>query len=382
MSSTRKKGITDEQVIEALNACDGYASRAADMLGCDHSNILRRKQKLILRGLWGKDDEPTIVPEPYYVKGKSVLYDENGKPRMTWVKSNVHLENVKEQIEEIVEGFKDQIIRQQPEPNKPTNCNNDLLNLFILTDFHLGMKAWAEETGDDWDMNIAEDFFHRWVTHAVKQMPEAQTAIIAQIGDFLHWDGMQAVTPTSKHILDVDTRFPKLVRVAVRVLRYAISALLQKHENVVVYHVPGNHDESSASWLRELTEVAYELEPRVKVDKTIGLYASYEHGLTSIFFHHGHKRKGKELEQTLLAQCRELYGRTKYGYAHTGHRHSYAVHEGLLMIEQHRTMAPPDAYAAQGGWRSGRDAKIITYHKQFGEVGRLTITPEIIKGAK
>lgn len=34
--------------------------------------------------------------------------------------------------------------------------------------------------------------------------------------------------------------------------------------------------------------------------------------------------------------------------------------------------------ASKGGWISGRDAKVITYSKRFGEVSRLTINPEMV----
>jgi hypothetical protein len=51
-----------------------------------------------------------------------------------------------------------------------------------------------------------------------------------------------------------------------------------------------------------------------------------------------------------------------------------------MQIEQHRTLAPKDAYASSGGWMSGRDAKVITYHKERGEVSRLTISPEMVAG--
>ena len=49
-----------------------------------------------------------------------------------------------------------------------------------------------------------------------------------------------------------------------------------------------------------------------------------------------------------------------------------------MIIEQHRTMAAKDSYASRGGYLAGRDAKAITYHKQYGEVGRITITPEML----
>src|SRR5690606_32185024 len=79
---------------------------------------------------------------------------------------------------------------------------------------------------------------------------------------------------------------------------------------------------------------------------------------------------------------RELFGRSKYAYAHIGHRHSDEGRKtGLMYIEQHETLAAPDAYAAGGGWLSGRSAKVITYSKAYGEVGRITLRPEMVAGA-
>ena len=78
-----------------------------------------------------------------------------------------------------------------------------------------------------------------------------------------------------------------------------------------------------------------------------------------------------------------MFGRTKYAYAHTGHLHHLDVKEDSLMIvEQHRTLAANDAYGARGGYLSGRDAKVITYAKEYGEVSRLTINSDMLKDQK
>jgi len=50
----------------------------------------------------------------------------------------------------------------------------------------------------------------------------------------------------------------------------------------------------------------------------------------------------------------------------------------LMIVEQHRTLAPSDAYSARAGYQSGRDAKVITYHRKYGEVARLTISPKMV----
>jgi hypothetical protein len=74
-----------------------------------------------------------------------------------------------------------------------------------------------------------------------------------------------------------------------------------------------------------------------------------------------------------------MFGRTKYAYAHMGHLHHVDVKENNLMIvEQHRTLAANDAYGARGGYLSGRDAKVITYHHDFGEVSRLIINSDML----
>ena len=106
------------------------------------------------------------------------------------------------------------------------------MNCYVITDYHLGALSWGEETGADWDLKIAEDTLVAWFSRAIEQSPAAETALLAQISDFLHWDGFDPVTPAHRNLLDADTRFPKLVRVAIRVLRRVIRMLLAKHPKV------------------------------------------------------------------------------------------------------------------------------------------------------
>jgi hypothetical protein len=125
----------------------------------------------------------------------------------------------------------------------------------------------------------------------------------------------------------------------------------------------------------------YEDEPRISVDNSPSLYYAYEWGSTALFFHHGHKQGVNNIDATLAGKFRELFGRSKYAYAHIGHLHSDEGKKGSLMyVERHETLAAPDAYAAGGGWLSGRSAKRITYSKAYGEVGRDIMRPEMVAG--
>jgi hypothetical protein len=321
------------------------------------------------------------VPDGFTVKGTSTLYRDDGTIAVQWVKTQQEHDALKRLLEAAFEGMGDTLPREEPVP-PPAYTDDKLANLYVITDYHLGMLAWEEETGTDWDVRIAENLLVNWFKAANAAAPAAELGIFVNLGDFLHWDGLEAVTPTNKHVLDADTRFQKLVRVAIRVKRRIIKMLLAKHGRVLVIEAEGNHDPATSIQTREWMAALYENEPRLTVDLNPDPYYCVEHGATSLFFHHGHKRKMEDVADVFAAKFREVFGRTKHSYAHTGHlHHDKKLETNLMTVEQHRTLAAPDAHASRGGWMSGRDAKVITYHKDFGEVARITISPDMVRAA-
>lgn len=367
------------ECIDAL-AKYGSQSKAAKALGVHPRNLQRAlenvRKSAVRKGFSPPHDMTHPAPDGYFVRGVSTLYTPDGVAAQ-WVKTNVDQERMLEFAREIVAAMSEDIKREKPVTRrKPTNA--ELLNLYTITDHHLGMYSWAEETGADWDATIAEDLLVSWFAEAISLSPPAEVGVLGQLGDFLHWDGMEAVTPEHRNILDADTRFERLVRIAIRVLRRVVRMLLEKHERVHIIMAEGNHDPASSVWLREWFAALYEDEPRVTVDQSPDPYYAYEWGSTLLGLHHGHKRKVKNIDHVFAAKFREEFGRTKHCYIHTGHYHESAlVESGLAVVEQHRTLAAPDAYASRGGWLSGRSASVITYHKDYGEVGRVVISPEM-----
>ena len=314
------------------------------------------------------------------IKGKSTLKDKDGNLVMEWVKTEVSQQDKIENLRLAIEALNDKIIPCEPIPTPKHETFDKLINQYTLTDYHLGMMAWGDETGADWDMKIAESTLINYFKYAIESSPKAESCIFAQLGDFLHWDGMDAVTPQNRHLLDADTRFTKLVRVAIKVIRQVISMLLEKYKNVIVIMAEGNHDMASSIWLRETLSVFYENEPRITIDTNPTPYYCVTWGECCLFYHHGHKRNVANVDTVLVSKYKSQYGNSKFVYAHTGHLHNTKVIEtNLMLIEQHRTLAAKDSYASRGGWNSGRDSKVITYHKEFGEVDRRTISYEAIK---
>ncbi|ANT42345.1 calcineurin-like phosphoesterase superfamily domain protein [Salmonella phage BPS11T2] len=373
---TRK--ITDEQLQQELNAGLG-PTEIAKKYNMSRRNVQLRSARLAKKGVGHGRDVSHLVPDGYKIKGTSSLVDEFGNTKLQWVKTDTDAERQAELMRAVIDGMKSDITPVSAVPPPKKRQNEKLLNLYTVSDFHLGMLAWADESGDDWDMKIAEDLFSKWFDAAFQKAPDAGVGVINLLGDFAHFDSLDAVTPASGHVLDADTRYQKLVRYMIRMVRRVVNMALVKHKSVRLLIAQGNHDESGMIWLAEMFNTLYDNEPRVFVDTSPDVYKMVQHGKTTLFFHHGHKVRFDAIEPVMIAKFRKAFGESVYSYAHVGHLHHQKIVESRNMIvEQHRTLAAKDAYASRGGWMSGRSANVITYSAEYGEVARLTISPEML----
>lgn len=327
------------------------------------------------------ESESYEVPEGFVLKRDSAYLDGAGRRVGGWKISEPSREQQIAAMRSAVEAFKEDLPRL-PALQPPSHVREDLLNQFTITDNHFGMLSWREETGEDYDLRIAEQLLLDWFSAAISQAPCAHTAVLAQLGDLMHHDALESVTPAHRHVLDADSRLQKVIRIVIRTIRRIIDMLLHSHQHVHVVMASGNHDPASSAWLREMLATMYEDEPRISVDNSPALYYAYEWGLTGLYYHHMHKRDVKDVDRIFAGTFREMFGRCRYNYGHGGHRHSDQVIETPLMIvERHQTLASPDAHSAGGGWLSGRSAKRITYSRRYGEVGRDILRPEMVSGA-
>lgn len=322
--------------------------------------------------------EKEIAGRAQVVVGRSTLRNAAGEVICEWEKTSLDKAKQEEAQRIAYEALAAELPRAAPVP-APLSLSADLATVYTLTDAHIGMLAWWREGGEDWDLSIAERVIVGCFEEAIKGSPSSGLAILNQLGDLLHYDSLEAVTPTSKHILDADSRFTKMVEVAVRVLRRVIDLLLAKHPKVHVILAEGNHDMASSVWLRTMFKALYEKEPRIAVDDSALPYYCYRHGETLLAFHHSHLKKNNELPLLIAAQFASDWGLSKRRYIHTGNLHHVEEKEhcGATVI-QHPTLAARDAYAARGGWHADRAMSAITYHKRFGQVGRVTVTPEML----
>lgn len=363
----------------------GSVVKAARELGITRSDVQRTvdllRKRASVRGYSPGHGWTRAVPDTHVAKGVSTYYNEDGVIKGQWVKADINRQAVYEAAKAAAAALAEEITPVDA-TSAPAHANESLLNVFTMTDCHVGMLAWGKETGEPWDLQIAERVLGGCFVEMVRAAPAAKVAYINQLGDFLHSDGMQAMTPTSGHLLDQDGRFAKVVRVAVRVLRGLVDAALARHEKVYVLLAEGNHDMASSIWLRAMFQALYEREPRVHVIDSEWPYYAHQHGQTMIAFHHGHLKKNDQLPLLFAEAFAPIWGSTRKRYCHTGHRHHVEEkeHSGMVVF-QHPTLAAKDAYAARGGWMAMRRATAVTYHDRYGEVSRHTVCPEMLEAA-
>nr|WP_318283183.1 MULTISPECIES: hypothetical protein [unclassified Ochrobactrum] len=124
------------------------------------------------------------------VRGKTTLVNSEGRVITQHIMERADASAQRAALDAMVSALKEDLPRVSIMPS-PKGCNADLLNFFCLTDAHFGMLAWREETGADYDIEIAEQLVTDWFAASIDLAPDAHTAVLAQLGDLAHYDSME-----------------------------------------------------------------------------------------------------------------------------------------------------------------------------------------------
>lgn len=305
----------------------------------------------------------------------STLY-RDGQVVMQWVKESRN--NEKKFAEELISAMAEELPRASVKHLTKTDYRQDVIAVYPMGDPHFGMFAWGEETGEDFDLKIAEKDLCSAVARLVDTVPSCENALIINLGDFFHSDNVSGTT-TKGTALDTDTRWPKVLRVGVKAIRQCIESALEKHQHVTVCNAIGNHDTHTAMFLSVALANIYENESRVTIisNPTIKHYHRFGKNLFGI--HHGHTIKMRDLPFQMASDRPEDWGDTKYRFWFTGHIHHDSKTEmNGVIVESFRTLAAKDAWHTSMGYKAGRDMKAILFHRDFGEIERHVVSVEML----
>ena len=347
----------------------GSMKAAARVLGMEYDAV----QKRMARN--PHDDQFPIR------KGKSILYDaETGEEKLVWTKGP----NTKgPSVDDVVAAVEGVLSRYKPPPRiapkELVKGTKDLMAVWPLADLHMGMRAWGKEIngGIDWDIGIATEAYQVGLTEITEMTPKVKRGLVLVLGDLAHADSYeyQTSTPGTNHVLDCDGRYPHMVEASVNIVAYTIERALERAEKVEVVVLPGNHDATTAVAVRLVLAALFKDDKRVSVSKSPSRYYWGEWGLCMFAATHGDKAKIRSLPGYMAQIQAEMWGRTKFRYAFTGHLHRKLVeaHAGVR-VEILPTPCAPDSYASDYGYVAERAFETKVYHRDRG----LRCTPNVI----
>jgi hypothetical protein len=253
----------------------------------------------------------------------------------------------------------------------PKHGESDLLNVIPIGDSHVGMFAWKPETGESFDLKIVERNTVNAIASVLKSAPKAEHCCLINVGDYFHEDGRGTTTKGTP--VDTDGRWPKVVEVGLRIFRKSIDLALKTHKRVTVICAIGNHDAQISVLLATMLSLMYERENRVTINTAPTKHHYLSHGKCLFGVTHGDTGKQADLPLIMAGDRPQEWADSVFRHWYCGHVHHDTVKEYRgCTVETVRTLAPADKWHVGQGYKSGRDIKCDTWHKEYGRINRIT----------
>lgn len=197
--------------------------------------------------------------------------------------------------------------------------------LFVpcIFDLHLGKLAWGEETGEDYDMKIAEARFVTAIEDLIRKTSGHRISrILFPIGNDIY--NSDKATPfaqtTSGTPQQDDSRWQKMFRTGTKLITWAVSRLAEIAP-VDVVTVFSNHDHERVFYLGEVINAVYAEHPNVSVDNSPKVRKYYKYGQCLFGLAHGHNEKAMSLPFTMAQEAKQDWADTHYREWFLGHLH-------------------------------------------------------------
>jgi hypothetical protein len=368
------KAITDRMRRAGLHASD-FLAKVAVPEGMRIRSITTGPGGQTVHADRESDDPPAFAPVPdgHYVKGLSTFLGPQGEVRGQWVKTDQEREQRDAAIRLAFEAVAERYAGLGGKSVTIPRTNPNLHVLFPLGDPHIGMYSWGLETGQNFDLHIAEKELFGVVDDLVERSPAAESCTILNVGDYFHAQNDKQLTPGHGFKLDVDGRAAKVNEVGCALMVRLIDRARRKYRKVRADMVPGNHDPDLARWLAHWLRAWYKDDPHVEVVPNYNVFGYWSHGKNLFGRFHGNGVKLDRLPGIMAADVPKLWGETTHWHWHTGHvHHRETIELGGVLVHSWRTLAPNDAHGHTHGYRSGKSLSALAYHADGGEYSRVT----------
>lgn len=266
-----------------------------------------------------------------------------------------------------------------PAKNQIKKQSGKLVEIDIF-DPHFGKLAWGKETGEDYDIDIAESRYMLALHTLLKKAAACDKIekILFPIGnDLMHTDTTTSTT-TAGTQQDSDIRWQKMwVRTRAAIMRGIKMASEIAPVDIVI--VPSNHDYQTIFYLGDLLECYYQNDRNITVNNSPKSRKYYTFGKCGIGFTHGNEENHADLALIMLREMQKEWSDVKFMEWHLGHFHkkktmqykSFDDNKGIS-VRLLRSLSSADAWHAKKGYiGSIKGAEAFIWDRQEGVIANL-----------
>jgi len=245
-----------------------------------------------------------------------------------------------------------------------------------MFDSHIGKLAIEEETGDPYNLKIAEERHFKALSSILdKTKGEKIEKILFPIGnDWLHIDNMNHMT-TGGTKQDVDGKWQQVWMAGRRILVESI-LMLKQIAPVEIPRVPSNHDFENMFYMADLLKVMFEKDKFVTIDNSPKTRKYYKFGKCGIAYTHSNEEKLSLIPLLVLNETRKIWGDVDFIEVHLGHIHTKRDIKFLTADEQTsvtlrflRSLSSADAWHYKKGYTGNlKGCESFYWDKEHGLV--------------
>jgi hypothetical protein len=251
----------------------------------------------------------------------------------------------------------------------------ELFAVLSLPDLHVGMLAWRQEVGEQYDTETALERMNTIASNLLSRLSGLRVSeIIFPIGnDLFHTDTHENTTTTGTRV-DVDSRWQKTFQVVAEALIKGPVAWAAEIASVRVVVVPGNHDYQRAFYLGEVMRWYYEGRGlSVEVDNSPRLRKYYRRGDVLLGFTHGAWVKTNQLPLIMANEASQDWAASVWREWLLGHFHrkremawNSTEEVGGVRLRVLPSLAVPDAWHYQQGFIGGIKEGTLSLYSNAG----------------
>ena len=269
-----------------------------------------------------------------------------------------------------------------PKYNFPKPKKTKTKNLLVINpaDIHIGKYANSEETGEDYDCEIAVNRVIEGVGGLLKQASgfEIDRILFCIGNDILHVDNVYNTT-TKGTPQDADGKWWEHYEIALELYVKCIE-MLRQVAPVDVVHSMSNHDYQSGFHLAHTLKSWFRRAEDITFDISVSYRKYYKYGTNLIGIEHGDGAKLDSLPLLMAQECPKRWAETSHRYWYLHHIHHKVKHKWIdardfigVTIEYMRSPSAADSWHSRKGYTGAPKAvEGFIHSKKSGQVARLT----------